>query len=265
MLQVRVWQPSEGLSSRVSSVFWFEGPTAPTDLILPDVGAADLVVQLGGQATIDDGARAFSSPRAYLVGASDRAFVARNADHINTVGIRLSTGCACALGVSAASVRNVVAPISDLSPRLSRVLECWAEDFVQRRTSVRDLVALLDAPACRCDELAVAAARLFTARGVSVEGVGRQLDVSRRQLTRRFTSAIGTTPRIFRRVARFARVCQRVSVEPPRSWAGLALDAGYCDQSHLVRDFHALAHGAPLEVFSLDWYSSFTLDQRTAA
>ena len=47
------------------------------------------------------------------------------------------------------------------------------------------------------------------------------------------------------RVARLQAVLRRVRAAPAASWAHVALDHGFADQSHLVREFHDLVGTTP--------------------
>ena len=59
-----------------------------------------------------------------------------------------------------------------------------------------------------------------------------------------FSEQIGLPPKAAARLLRFRNVCRRIEAEPAR-WADIAFDAGYCDQSHLNRDFRELAGTTP--------------------
>lgn len=72
--------------------------------------------------------------------------------------------------------------------------------------------------------------------------VARSLALSERQLERRFLSRVGITPKRFASLRRFERAVQLARSAP--SLTQVALDAGYYDQSHFIRDFQRFA-GAP--------------------
>ena len=68
---------------------------------------------------------------------------------------------------------------------------------------------------------------------------------SARTLERRFAREVGLAPKLFARVIRFQRVLEHIEKNAPVDWARLALDAGYFDQAHLIRDFRTFAETTP--------------------
>jgi len=70
---------------------------------------------------------------------------------------------------------------------------------------------------------------------------------SHRRFIALFRSSIGLGPKEYARVMRFDRALA-LAGDPRQSWADIALAAGYSDQSHLSREFSALA-GMPPEAW----------------
>lgn len=68
---------------------------------------------------------------------------------------------------------------------------------------------------------------------------------SRKHLADRTRDALGVGPRTFRRLLRFQHATRILAGQPRPDWATMALDAGYCDQSHLIRDFREFAGLTP--------------------
>jgi len=56
-----------------------------------------------------------------------------------------------------------------------------------------------------------------------------------------FVAAIGYGPKLLQRIMRFRRFLQLGAAGGERGIAALALEAGYADHAHLVRDCQALA------------------------
>jgi AraC-like DNA-binding protein len=90
-----------------------------------------------------------------------------------------------------------------------------------------------------------AAVELSTSTGRStarVAEVARYVGVSERQLRNVFTASVGVTPKQF---ARLSRVRMLLGGAGRGSWAGLASDAGYYDQSHMTAEFREVMHVTP--------------------
>jgi AraC-like DNA-binding protein len=71
----------------------------------------------------------------------------------------------------------------------------------------------------------------------NVRNVSDHIGLSQRRFIEVFTSEVGLTPKLFNRVQRFHRVLERVRQTTAPDWSRLALDCGFFDQSHLIRDF----------------------------
>jgi AraC-like DNA-binding protein len=82
-------------------------------------------------------------------------------------------------------------------------------------------------------------------RGTPVRNVAAEVGWSDRHLTNRFRAEVGLRPKETARVARFDRA--RRSLHPGTLIAEVAAAHGYADQSHLVREFRALAGCTPSE------------------
>jgi transcriptional regulator GlxA family with amidase domain len=72
--------------------------------------------------------------------------------------------------------------------------------------------------------------------------VARHVGVGERQLRTAFTTAVGISPKRFARLSRVRSVVAGASRE---SWARLANDAGYYDQSHMAAEFREVMHLTP--------------------
>jgi AraC-like DNA-binding protein len=80
-----------------------------------------------------------------------------------------------------------------------------------------------------------------------VPWLGRGLAMSERTLRRRFDESFGYGPKTLDRILRYQRFLRQVRLSQG-SPAILAVEAGYCDQPHLVRESRRLAGCTPLEV-----------------
>jgi AraC-like DNA-binding protein len=56
---------------------------------------------------------------------------------------------------------------------------------------------------------------------------------------------VGLGPKGLGRLVRFQEVYRRLGADVPSDWASVALDCGYYDQAHLLRDFRELAGSPP--------------------
>jgi AraC-like DNA-binding protein len=80
-----------------------------------------------------------------------------------------------------------------------------------------------------------------------VRQVVRQTGYSHRRFIELFTRAVGLTPKLYCRVSRFQSVLNRIADDAPGSWVDVAMDSGYSDQPHFVRQFKEFSGVTPTE------------------
>lgn len=115
--------------------------------------------------------------------------------------------------------------------------------------AVRMLEPLLEArlSAARTDPLAErAVAMLYEKHATqSIERLAQECGIGRRQLERRVEAHFGESPVELRRLARFYAVARSLALRPTAPTLDAALQAGYYDQAHFVREFRRFAGTTP--------------------
>lgn len=86
---------------------------------------------------------------------------------------------------------------------------------------------------------------------VSVRDLAVDTGLSQRRFIELFTRQVGITPKLFSRIQRFQRTLQKVHFLRRVDWCELAFDAGYYDQSHLIRDFQQFSGLSPTQYRAL--------------
>jgi AraC-like DNA-binding protein len=86
-----------------------------------------------------------------------------------------------------------------------------------------------------------------SAGALAVEGLAREMGVSRKHLSTLFRRQTGLTPKALARVHRFKSAISLLANADRVPWVELAAHCGYYDQSHLIRDFRAFSGYAPGE------------------
>jgi AraC-like DNA-binding protein len=90
-----------------------------------------------------------------------------------------------------------------------------------------------------------------TGGGASVRDMARHVGLSQRRFIRVFAAEVGLTPKLYCRVRRFQKARDLVRTVATPDWSRVAATVGYCDQSHLIRDFQALSGLSPADYFRL--------------
>jgi AraC-like DNA-binding protein len=104
----------------------------------------------------------------------------------------------------------------------------------------------------KANESTLGAVQLILRSGglLPIEMIGSEVGISARQLGRRFETVIGLSPKLLSRIVRFQRLFRLIESRRFTNWALLALECGYYDQSHLIRDFRAFTGSEPTSYFS---------------
>ncbi|MCY1142193.1 helix-turn-helix transcriptional regulator [Actinoplanes sp. Pm04-4] len=160
-------------------------------------------------------------------------------------------GCRALLGVPAAELVGLDVDASALlgSTVVAQLRErlCLAADWPSRFAVVDSVLrAHLRGDKSVKPEVAYAYGSIVS--GQSVKSVAAEVGWSDRHLTNRFRAEVGLRPKETARVARFDRA--RRALHPGTLIGDVAAAHGYADQSHLVREFRALAGCTPSEWIS---------------
>lgn len=79
---------------------------------------------------------------------------------------------------------------------------------------------------------------------VDIETLAGSQGISRRHLEREFKKYIGLTPKYFARIVQFNYIFEAMQAQDNR-WVDVALNSGYFDQSHFIKNFKAFTGEAP--------------------
>jgi len=82
-------------------------------------------------------------------------------------------------------------------------------------------------------------------RGARVADVVDRFGTTSKPFIRRFTRAIGLTPKRYSRVRRVQGVLRSLHSGEGIDWASVAVEHGFYDQSHLIHDFTLITGGPP--------------------
>jgi AraC-like DNA-binding protein len=121
-----------------------------------------------------------------------------------------------------------------------------AVSFAERVRLTDSLLLELVDSAWSGDPVGAAANHVFAAHGkVRVGAMAAACNLSVRQFERRFQANTGLPPKLYARITRFNAAVYRKLCRPDSSWADIAVDCGFSDQMHLVRDFREFAGDTP--------------------
>lgn len=214
--------PRAGLRGVVEAAWIGSAGWARRLRLIPD-GCADLVW---------DGRHLSASP------ARDQPAYGPLAAGACNVGLRIRCGLAGAIfgGEPSLSTWGALAP--DGEERLRH-----ARDPRRQVEILQELVEhrLADSPV----DLSVLAAVDAIRAGAPLENAAQAAGLEPRELRRRFTPAVGLSPKRLQRVLRFERLRRRLG---GTSDADLAAELGYADQAHMIRECRAISGSTPRQL-----------------
>jgi AraC-like DNA-binding protein len=222
MLEYREIRPSPELAGTVEC-FWTmrQDGDAQVHRVLPD-GCADILLT-------DTGIDAIGPMTTYC----DHVIAPRQ----QMTGVRFRPGrWSSILGVPGDRILDAVVPLEDL----------WG---TRRTRELRERLAEGAFEACfprPADPSPVERAIAYLERAggcASVDDLADEAGMSARQFRRVCLEKTGLTPKLLARVLRFRHAAARVHAA--QSAVALALDCGYYDQAHLIRDFREFAGRTP--------------------
>lgn len=238
--------------------FWTlegDGPTpgdAP-ERILPD-GCVELILNFGARFSQHTNGDRVIQPRHFLVGQMTGPILISPTGRVELLGIRFHPGGTPAfLRLPMSEVTDQVTELGSLSRELERELLHASEDLAslpERTAAVESVLTRRVLTSASFPSSMDLAARIVNSAGlISVDQLALDAGISNRQLERRFMREVGVGPKLLSRILRFQQVFRAVE-RSDSAWASIAIECGYYDQAHLIRDFNQFAQQTPSVLFA---------------
>jgi AraC-like DNA-binding protein len=251
------YAPAPPLLDFVEDIWLYDGytPQHSRERILPS-GTVELVVNLREDELRIYGAaqpeRCSRFSGALVSGAYGGFFVSDSAEEASIMGVHFRPGGAFPfLGLPAGELADAHVDLETLWGRTVVELRerlCAAATPAERfHLLEKALVSILYRPPEHHYAVPAALAAFGQDAHVTVRDVARRMGLSERRFIQVFTAETGMTPKLFCRVQRFQRARAMARQVASPDWARLAVDCGYFDQSHLIRDFRTFSGFSPAE------------------
>lgn len=159
-------------------------------------------------------------------------------------------------------------PISALNGYHVYLEDLWGQDArrmverVAEATEITDRIALIEERLLQClaaspirsDSLLMTSMQYIYAFGgsMTIGALAEKVNYSERNLRRVFQNELGVSPKELIRIIQFQSLLQELVRGTKASFTDVALQHGYYDQSHVIKNFKAYYGMSPRQIFSAD-------------
>ena len=244
-------QPNDEFAGIVKEFWEVKGRLSPfREALLPN-GFTEIMFNLGPPHRVFEGASTGVWERSWFSGLQERSIFIESLEGTHLVSIRFhALGATQILGFDAARAANSVVDLETFIGTDARELRdhllvaespgarfSMLEAFVRARST-------MEIPAFVRD----AVHRIEESHGsLRVADLHKELGVSRKHLAVSFTRYVGVSAKSYAQIQRFLWTLEQLRNSTNIDWSRLAAEAGYSDQSHLVRDFRRVGAASPTE------------------
>jgi AraC-like DNA-binding protein len=243
----RSYTAASPLSGFIDDVWLYDDyyPTHLKERILPS-GTIELVINLrGNELRIYDRVRAGFCERfsgAIVSGTYDRFFVIDTAEEASLLGVHFRPGGAFPFfGLPVNELVDTHVDLETLWGRSARELRdrlrAAPTPFAKFRVIETALLARLPDQMTHHGAVRFALDTFHGSTPTNLRALCERIGVSQRRFIEVFKAEVGLTPKLFHRVQRFQQLLALVRDTTSPDWSRLAVDCGFFDQSHLIRDF----------------------------
>jgi AraC-like DNA-binding protein len=242
MERLHTRQPGPALAPFIETLWYYhvDRESSRPEMVLPH-GEFELVISLEGPAA-----------ESVLSGPQTGPMIVDPGSTGPILGAHFRPGGAAAiLGYSASAFRDRDVSLADIGVARARDLHERVQGMRDPNVALRQLERLLTRHAINARALhpaIAAAADVFQRpRPPLIRDLVEESGLSQRRFIELFTDQIGLTPKLYARIRRFQQTVEHAARTRAIDWAALAMDAGYSDQAHLIREFRSFSGMSPGE------------------
>ncbi|MEO8394798.1 MAG: helix-turn-helix domain-containing protein [Chloroflexota bacterium] len=231
----------------------FEVPEIPIQrgLLLPDPYVL-LVFNCGSPIlSIAEDGREFELPRAFVGGLQAKPFHIQAEGTLRNIAVclypwALQTLIGVPTRIANTSLITLDGIWNDLAQTLATIVR--QRGFAEAVDCLQQFVSSVYRPDAALAPIRAAGERLFASQGrLRIGELAAQSYLSPSQFERSFKHLTGISPKAFARLIRFDSMRECLTSNPSIRPLDLALDYGYSDQAHLIREFRSFADCTPGE------------------
>jgi len=244
----REFEPPEGLRDTIKC-FWYNrrafDASAPDFEVVPD-GYAEIIFHFGNGCDIALGTDWKPLPSPFMMGLLNQPAHFRAHGRLEIIGVRCFPWTVFdLLGLpSGKGVQVFEHPVARLQDKLQALVS--ADKLTEALSEVRQYFEMQRSHIAVDSMLFKAGLAMQEAGGtLPVSGVAAAAHATIRTLERRFRQSSGHTVKDVSGLMRFELVRNRLWHDPKVNLAGLSLELGYTDQSHLSREFKRYSGTTP--------------------
>lgn len=234
--------PAPSLQNLVKEYWVFENddPSTHTQKIVPD-GYSEIIVHYGDPYQINLSGTWKSQSKMLFSSQISKFFFLQNTGTSGMIGIKLHpTAFYQLFQVDVSSLTDRVVDLNKiLSEDLSDLTSVQNQELpIAQRVKLVESWLLKQStqlfPQAKVNQCIT---DIFNTHGmIDMEQLASNVDLSTRQLERLFKKVVGLTPKFYCRIIRFNYVFE-VMKNQNDSWIRTALQSGYFDQSHFIKNF----------------------------
>lgn len=195
-----------------------------------------------------------TQPRTFVVGQMTAPVVIEPTEDAGILGIRFRPGGAYPFfSFPQHELVDRIVSLDSLWGNLAQEIEERTAMAVGADEKVMVIEAILASKLCTKSNASLEAAieEILAADGlISIEEVSEDIGMTRRNLERQFKQFVGLSPKLFARIVRFQRIFKTLESSSIDEWTSLALECGYYDQAHFIREFREFSGRNPSSYFS---------------
>jgi AraC-like DNA-binding protein len=229
--------------------------TPARNTIVPD-GSMKLIFHYGDSYRhYPENGSSITLPRCFLIGQLTRPYEVEPTGETGTFFVRFHpNGFLPFTPVPLKEMENTAIPLETLFGKAGQEIEremLNATSTAERITSIESFLLNRLTEAKTIDRLVKSTIEaILTANGqLSVGELSRQSNSSRRQLERKFSAAIGLSPKQLSKIIRLQATLKRLLTKKSTSLTALAYEGDYHDQAHFIRDFKEFTGITPKDFF----------------